>query len=262
MKLKIDKKTVRELYAVLMSLALVALGIAFIAECIIIYSEGANPFSRERVALAISSISALIWIFFILLIGAIPVHLLCSAGKEKLKPYKMSKEQLESLTERLALSPTDDRRAVLEKERSLRRTLLIGALGICILMLVYPLIYIFIPSNFTTEAINDDVAHAVLSFIPSIAVIIGSAIAYSYLSEASVERESAALKQIAKESPSLLRAKKKTHVDTATKKTIFAVRVIFLTLAVSFIVIGVFNGGAKDVLSKAIKLCTECVGLG
>ena len=86
MKLKIDKKTVRELYAVLMSLALAALGIAFIAECIIIYFEGANPFSRERVALAITSISALIWIFFILLIGAIPVHFLCSAEKEKLKP--------------------------------------------------------------------------------------------------------------------------------------------------------------------------------
>ncbi|MBO5327652.1 MAG: thioredoxin [Clostridia bacterium] len=33
-------------------------------------------------------------------------------------------------------------------------------------------------------------------------------------------------------------------------------------VAVTFIVLGVFNGGAKDVLLKAIKICMECVGLG
>ncbi|MBQ9064736.1 MAG: thioredoxin [Blautia sp.] len=42
-------------------------------------------------------------------------------------------------------------------------------------------------------------------------------------------------------------------------KAVFA---IVLIVAVCFIVAGVFNGSAKDVLGKAINICTECVGLG
>jgi hypothetical protein len=29
-----------------------------------------------------------------------------------------------------------------------------------------------------------------------------------------------------------------------------------------FIVLGIVNGGMADVLNKAIKICTECIGLG
>ena len=35
-----------------------------------------------------------------------------------------------------------------------------------------------------------------------------------------------------------------------------------LCLAVTLIVLGVLNGGARDVLTKAVKICSECIGLG
>ena len=37
---------------------------------------------------------------------------------------------------------------------------------------------------------------------------------------------------------------------------------LFLGLAVAFLVLGVMNGSAFDVFGKAVKICTECVGLG
>ena len=40
------------------------------------------------------------------------------------------------------------------------------------------------------------------------------------------------------------------------------VRIALLVIAVGFIVAGILNGSAEDVLIKAIHLCTECVGLG
>ena len=40
------------------------------------------------------------------------------------------------------------------------------------------------------------------------------------------------------------------------------IRAALLVLAVVLIVYGVFNGSMRDVLYKAIKICTECVGLG
>lgn len=42
-------------------------------------------------------------------------------------------------------------------------------------------------------------------------------------------------------------------------------RVLWLTLlaaAVLLTVLGILNGGVKDVLAKAIKICSECIGIG
>lgn len=39
-------------------------------------------------------------------------------------------------------------------------------------------------------------------------------------------------------------------------------RIVILCVAAVFIVLGVFNGGLRDVLIKAINICTECIGLG
>ena len=44
------------------------------------------------------------------------------------------------------------------------------------------------------------------------------------------------------------------HVNT--------LRAVVVIAAVLLIIAGILNGGALDVLVKAINICTECVGLG
>ena len=39
-------------------------------------------------------------------------------------------------------------------------------------------------------------------------------------------------------------------------------RAVLILAAIAFIIAGVFNGSARDVLYKAVTICTECVGLG
>ena len=39
-------------------------------------------------------------------------------------------------------------------------------------------------------------------------------------------------------------------------------RTLLLIAAVILIIAGLFNGSARDVFGKAVKICTECVGLG
>lgn len=41
-----------------------------------------------------------------------------------------------------------------------------------------------------------------------------------------------------------------------------AVRAVLLAAALLFILLGVLNGSLRDVLMKAINVCTECIGLG
>ena len=46
------------------------------------------------------------------------------------------------------------------------------------------------------------------------------------------------------------------------KPITLGVRIAFVGCAIVFIIIGIYNGGMADVLNKAIKICTECIGLG
>lgn len=39
-------------------------------------------------------------------------------------------------------------------------------------------------------------------------------------------------------------------------------RLALYAAALALLVLGALNGGARDVLYKAVKICTECIGLG
>lgn len=58
--------------------------------------------------------------------------------------------------------------------------------------------------------------------------------------------------------------KKEVEKQPAKKhsKAVMIVRCALLIISVIFIILGINNGGANAVLTKAITLCTECVGLG
>ena len=68
--------------------------------------------------------------------------------------------------------------------------------------------------------------------------------------------KAAAAPQIAKAPAPLV------SVSPETARRRILLRRVLMAAAVLFIVLGIFNGSMKDVLIKAIKICTECVGLG
>ena len=53
-----------------------------------------------------------------------------------------------------------------------------------------------------------------------------------------------------------------TGAKPASKDRRAVWQIALLVLAVLFIVLGILNGSMKDVLIKAINICTECIGLG
>jgi hypothetical protein len=50
--------------------------------------------------------------------------------------------------------------------------------------------------------------------------------------------------------------------DKKCKILLNILRGVIVAVAVIFIAIGITNGGMADVLGKAIRICTECIGLG
>ena len=64
------------------------------------------------------------------------------------------------------------------------------------------------------------------------------------------------------ESPEPESLKPGCPVENKTLRRTRGLRISLLALAVVLILAGVHNGGAWDVFSKAIRICTECIGLG
>lgn len=40
------------------------------------------------------------------------------------------------------------------------------------------------------------------------------------------------------------------------------IRIILFITAVTLIIVGLENGGFRDVMNKAIRICFECIGIG
>ncbi|MBR6206376.1 MAG: hypothetical protein IKQ73_04360 [Oscillospiraceae bacterium] len=45
-----------------------------------------------------------------------------------------------------------------------------------------------------------------------------------------------------------------------TRKTLL--RTALFCAGAALVILGIANGGARDVLAKAVKICSECIGLG
>ncbi len=39
-------------------------------------------------------------------------------------------------------------------------------------------------------------------------------------------------------------------------------RILILCTGLSFVIVGLFSDGFKDVMAKAIRICLECIGIG
>ena len=162
----------------------------------------------------------------------------------------------------------------MSKERALQKKLQItGWIGFAVCMIPI-LIYVTNGAHFaeTDPAGLDKSLIALVSFIVPWTVLgLASLVITTVLQGMSMQRESEAATARIKEekeegitkAPEAFKQDSRlynTAPETVRRRTI--VRRVLLIAAVCFIVMGVFNGSMKDVLVKAIRICTECVGLG
>ena len=48
----------------------------------------------------------------------------------------------------------------------------------------------------------------------------------------------------------------------ANKTKINIIRIVIFAIAILMMLLGLFNNGYKDVMSKSIRICYECIGIG
>ena len=127
------------------------------------------------------------------------------------------------------------------------------------------LCYLLNVKHFDTNVIGENVSvtnqivDMTFYLLPWVIISFASFIIFTILEEISAKNSIELIKLVIKTD-----GKKVTEYqeDKRKKLAINIARGVIITIAVIFIIVGINNGGAKDVLRKAINICTECIGLG
>jgi len=256
------------LLSLLLSLLLIATAICFIASCVSIYKNGGDtPYSRAVVAEHLKKVAPISFITAAVLIAAGIVSLF--AKEPKIKNIPLKKRTLLTLMQRRLgnFSASEKHLSLSEKEKKTRRITVLAALALSLIFTAVALIFVLNPSRYSLDDINTDIAYSAV--IASVSAVLIFAICYvaSYFLDASYAREIESTKEELKNlgSSNGSTASDKEGLAALSKReerTVTAVRIVTLTLAVSFIIAGILNGGMADVLGKAVRICTECIGLG
>lgn len=250
-------KRIRRACGILLSISIAVAGICLICACVGIYRTGDHPFSREVVALAFSRIAFPVYLCLGLVILGFVLDLILPGEKARLSAGKQTAQVLKRLHSKVDLSQCDEalRSGIAAQQKSRRLHRAITAVLLAIGSLIF-LLYAGDGSRFHQSQINDSMIRAMKVLLPCMAVPFGYAVFTTYHSAASIEKEIALLKQAGpgKRAPSPAPAAK------ADRKKL--VRNTLLVVAVVSLVLGFLAGGSADVLTKAVNICTECVGLG
>lgn len=143
-----------------------------------------------------------------------------------------------------------------------------GAIGlVCAIMCA---VYLVHTANFPADDLNPEILKMVANVLPWVAAAFLSCVVATVLDRFLAKKQLPAVRQLVAQGrgkellpPSALE-KRATAVSSAlsSKWVLLGVRVAVFCLGVTFFLLGVFNQGARDVLIKAINICTECIGLG
>lgn len=267
---KLNIETIRRIYFIFTGVFVIAMGITFICVAADIYytGDGVNAaFIREVVAERLLQLA----IPFIVLIGVIAVGFLFPVFDHIVKPNNTPRSLRILEKKWLAL---DQRKESCMPEKNYlkwtnaKRIVLVAESVVMFSSAVAVLCYLFNTAHFLGQNVTSEVLMMVKHVLPwiisSFTVIIFTS-CFNAFADLKRLRE---LKNLVSSCGAAEHEKEQTHTVHKVNKSfendkfVWILRVIILILAILFIVFGTLNGGARDVMIKAINICTECIGLG
>ena len=241
------KKRIHRVYGIVLSVMVVIAGICLIAACIHINSAGDHPFSAEAVQAAFRGIAIPVYLCVALIIGGFILNGFFPITNKKSKLPKQEAAILNKLYKNA--DP-----AFLSNKYRYKRLLhcRISLLWLVVGSVLF-LLYALNGNNFSIETISSAMAKASVWLGVCMVVPFGYAVFAAYYGNASIKKEIELLKA-AGVTPD--------RSPAPTEKALCWVRWAILCVGVVCLIVGFVNGGTEDVLTKAVNICTECVGLG
>lgn len=246
----------QRIYHILHSISIVIAGICLMAGCLSIYSSGDHPYSRQIVAETFSKIAVPVCLCIVLTVIGFIWEFLVPSKSDKEKKYIPYNHILNRLIAKKNLNACDEQllNSIYKERKSRKINTIINTVIICIAGAVF-LSYALNSNNYQTD-INASVIKAMQVLVPCLTVPFAYSIFTAYYNEKSLKKEI----ELMKKAPA-----KENSEETKTQnseKAVTFVRFALLFIGIGIVCYGYFAGGTVDVLTKAINICTECIGLG
>lgn len=248
----------RRIYNILHSISIVVAGVCLMAGCLSIYSFGDGTYSRQLVIETFSKISLSVYLCLILTVTGFVWDFIIPSKEEKEKKFKPYTHLLNRLVAKKDLTGCDEEllNTIYKERKSRKLHTIIRTIIICISVAVF-LGYALNSDNYLTD-INASVIKAMWVLIPCLIIPFAYSVFTAYHNEKSLINEI----ELMKKAPSKENAEESKDSSSKSDKMITIVRFSLLFIGVGILLYGYFAGGTADVLTKAINICTECIGLG
>ncbi len=255
---------IHKLYGIVTSVSAIVAGICLIAACLHIYRNGvaadaAQIYTRQIVAESFAKIAVPVYVCLALVLGGVVLNLVLPVENAKVKPEKNLPLILSRLHEKTDLASCDENlRNAIAKEQKRRKHMVALCLGLLTFGLVMFLRYGTNPNNWGTNS-TPSMVGAMYRMLGCLPVPFLVTVFAAYRSRKSMATEIELMRQASAQAP---KAAEKAEVKTRSRKPVNIARIVILAAAVVLVVLGACNEGTKDILTKAVNICTECVGLG
>lgn len=250
---------IHRVYGILLIASILCAALCLMGACLGIYDSGSGEFTREAVAAAFSPIAAPVSLCLILVLLGFPLNWFLPRESGKVKAEKNNAVILQKLHNKTDLTAcaSELRRAIeaQQKKRRVHRSISLALIAVTFCIFI---VYVLTDDRFLLPDITASMKQAMAVLLPCLAVAYGYSLFTHYQGEKSMAKEIELVKQAIREAPS--QAEPKAEVET--KLNLNLLRGAIALLAVAILLFGYFTGGTADVLTKAINICTECVGLG
>lgn len=268
------KSRIHLIYGIALSVILAVVGILFIWSCYSIYKSGESPFTRASIGAAFDRIAIPVYISIAAVVGGVVINLIIPQDKGKLNGLRTPAVALKALAEKVNVEQLDGTlKDKIVKERRIRSVLTNINVALLIISAICPLVYLMNPNNFPAVSgeYNSEILHGMLVYLVCLAPLAIYEVVYVILADRSCRRESELCKEAIKTVGAMTPTEEKHDCPMCRvtgffkkneKPILLGVRIALVGSAIGFIIAGAINGGMADVLNKAIKICTECIGLG
>lgn len=258
---------------IISSVLIVVLGFVMMFSCWNIYQSGPRAFSRQSIGAVLVNpvILALIIATTVCCLIGILAHLLFPVQKRKTKPIRNELTVMKKIIEKVGI-PNQIQQQKITKEIQLRQICWISFAFLSVVTAIFPAMYLFNIKNFPGADPTAEIMKAAYIVMPYGFFVLGLYFINDLISKHSAIRQTAVYKQMlleknlgAADAAAAFKQRmteKNLSAEKNATRIVNGLRLAVLAVAICFIVIGIFNGSANDVLTKAIKICTECIGLG
>ncbi len=251
------------IYSVALGIVIIISGISFIAACLGIYNSGEQPFTRESVAAAFKGIAIPVYTCAAMTVIGIIFDVVSKTEITRRKVDKPYAAMLNKAYSTRTLTGCDEAvRSQISKEQNSRKIhSIIRTIVFCGASIVF-LVYATNSKNFHQSEITDSMISAMWVLLPCLTVCFAYGLFTIIHNERSLARELELVKALPATHDKADTSSNSEVDNNTTKMLVLIARIAILIIGVCLLVHGFMTGGTMDVLTKAINICTECIGLG